>query len=264
MSNPKYFQSIVLVMLLAGGTMFAPAATAQEEPTLEDQLLDGLGEDELLDGGLLDDLPPEQGAPDDIENQLLEDLDEQLADPLRGVSAGDAADAGSDIDLTSPEDDPLGNIGVRMRDVEQRLRRQQLSGETTEMQQAIVADLDTLLETLRKQLAQQKMQASGSSGPPPSRRTQTSNNTRRPAAGDPSGGQSQQPANDSTPGVRDAEDVRVNVEELDELMKEVWGHLPETAREQMRQSRVERFHPKYELLIEKIYRRMAEQQDRLR
>lgn len=264
MWNSNTFQPIVLVMLLVGGMMLAPAAIAEEKGTLEDQLFNELGDDDLLDGGLLDDLPAGQRSSDDVENQLLEELDEQLVDPLRGVRVDDANQVGSDVEFSAQEDDPLGQIGVRMRDVEQRLRQQQLSGETTEMQQAIVADLDTLLAALRKQLAQQRMQGSGSSGPSPSQRTQTSNNTRRPAGGEPGGGQSQQPASESTPGVREAEDARVKVEELDELMKEVWGHLPETAREQMRQSRVERFHPKYELLIEKIYRRMAQQQDRLR
>ena len=44
------------------------------------------------------------------------------------------------------------------------------------------------------------------------------------------------------------------------MMKDVWGQLPERAREQMLQSPPEKFLPKYELLIEKYYQRLAEEQ----
>jgi len=47
---------------------------------------------------------------------------------------------------------------------------------------------------------------------------------------------------------------------MHELMKDVWGQLPQHDREQMSQSAPEQFLPKYELLIEKYYKRLAEQQ----
>ncbi len=44
------------------------------------------------------------------------------------------------------------------------------------------------------------------------------------------------------------------------MLKEAWGQLPPHAREQMLQSPPEQFLPKYELLIEKYYKRLADQQ----
>ena len=45
-------------------------------------------------------------------------------------------------------------------------------------------------------------------------------------------------------------------------MKDVWGQLPAREREQMLQSPPEQFLPKYELLLEKYYKRLAEEQKR--
>ena len=42
-------------------------------------------------------------------------------------------------------------------------------------------------------------------------------------------------------------------------MKELWGALPERARQQMQQLPVEDFPPKYERLIEEYFRRLAEE-----
>jgi len=242
-----------------------PPVLAQEANDLESQLLDDLGEDDLLDDSLLDGVAPESSATgevDEIDQQLLDDLDTDLGDPLEGVPLDDPD--GSDVELAPGDENLLGKIGARMRLVEQRLKQQEFAGETATMQQAIVNDLDALLEQLRQQ-RQRQQKSQSSSSQPPSERSQPSNSDQQiSAAGDPSGKASNQPAAESTPGVREADASQVDVAELDDLIKEAWGHLPETAREQMRQSKVERFHPKYELLIEKIYRRMAEQQDRLR
>ena len=43
------------------------------------------------------------------------------------------------------------------------------------------------------------------------------------------------------------------------MLRRVWGHLPEKAREQMQNSIDEEFLPKYEKLIEQYYQRLAEQ-----
>ena len=44
------------------------------------------------------------------------------------------------------------------------------------------------------------------------------------------------------------------------MMKDLWGQLPAHAREQMLQTSPEQFVPRYELQIEKYYKRLAEQQ----
>lgn len=45
----------------------------------------------------------------------------------------------------------------------------------------------------------------------------------------------------------------------DVLHKDVWGMLPERQRQQMLELPVEEFLPKYELLIEDYFRRLAEE-----
>ena len=56
------------------------------------------------------------------------------------------------------------------------------------------------------------------------------------------------------------EDVReVDMQAMQTLLKNLWGHLPERQREQMLQSSVEEFLPKYETMIRKYFLRLAEE-----
>jgi hypothetical protein len=68
------------------------------------------------------------------------------------------------------------------------------------------------------------------------------------------------PAQDSTDRIRKNDPRRPDMAEMKNLMKDIWGQLPEHDREQMLQYAPEQFLPKYELLIEKYYKRLAEQQ----
>jgi hypothetical protein len=55
-------------------------------------------------------------------------------------------------------------------------------------------------------------------------------------------------------------DARTELADRTELIKQLWGHLPEREREQMLQSFSGEFLPKYELELEKYYRKLAEEQ----
>ena len=48
------------------------------------------------------------------------------------------------------------------------------------------------------------------------------------------------------------------------LLKDVWGELPPRLRQQMLQSSVEKFVPKYEFEIEEYFKTLAEQQQEQR
>jgi hypothetical protein len=41
-------------------------------------------------------------------------------------------------------------------------------------------------------------------------------------------------------------------------MKESWGNLPEHARSHLRNAQIDSFLPKYELMLEKYFRRLSE------
>ena len=70
---------------------------------------------------------------------------------------------------------------------------------------------------------------------------------------------SQQPAKESTDTLRKPGGDRAELEAMQQLNKEIWGHLPPKLREQLQSGSVEQFLPKYEQLIEAYYKRLAEE-----
>ncbi|KKK95447.1 hypothetical protein LCGC14_2672730, partial [marine sediment metagenome] len=79
------------------------------------------------------------------------------------------------------------------------------------------------------------------------------------------GGQrpSERPATTSDAKSREGEARRPDMARMQEVMKKLWGELPQRDREQMLQSPPEEFLPKYELLIEQYFRRLTEGNDEL-
>ena len=64
---------------------------------------------------------------------------------------------------------------------------------------------------------------------------------------------------EATPGKAKAR--RPDMGQMQSLVKKIWGELPDTTREQMLEPLVEEFLPKYELLIEEYFRRLAAEQE---
>ena len=50
-----------------------------------------------------------------------------------------------------------------------------------------------------------------------------------------------------------------NERRVNDLLRRMWGHLPDKVRDQMQASLSEQFLPKYERLIEEYYKRLAEE-----
>ena len=238
---------------------------------------------QLLDDALLDDL--DDALLDDLDDALLDDLDDALlgdldapkranqgkpadqnkpADdpsPGGGGLAGDAApsdnngppatDAEREADAERGADDPLLDIGRRMRAIEQRISKYDTSNATQDLQQQIVADLDALIEQVKKQCSSSS--SSKQSGGKKGSRT---------------GGQGSQaadqaaskPSRDSTNRLGGAKSEKVEGHDVRDVSKQVWGHLPSRVRELMRSASVEEFLPRYEQQIEAYYRRLAEEE----
>jgi hypothetical protein len=213
-----------------------------------------------------------------LDDQLLDDLDSELLPTTKKVAPaakpGDAAEPGAtkpkpsgldeklleeidgeDIGL-GPEPDPLTRVGRNMRKSQSLITEHDTSKRTQELQKRILADLDELLQQTRKQCQ------GGGSNKPPSQASKPASGSpmgNKPAEGDPAN----KPSRDSTDrlakaGKTDVEDQQ----DLDELVKQVWGHLPDKVRSQMQNVSAENFLPKYEKLIEEYYRRLAEEQSR--
>jgi len=171
-----------------------------------------------------------------------EGLDERL-----GRELGRAA--------VSEQQEPLLEIARQMRVVEQRIGEYDSGSATQSMQQQIVADLEHLIAEARK-ACKQGGPAAGQSQQVASRTPLSQPNPQQPGAQQPG----QRPGTTSTPrqGQSEPGAVGPDAAQLRELVKDLWGELPPRAREQMLETFDEAFVPKYRLLIEQYFRRLAE------
>jgi hypothetical protein len=69
------------------------------------------------------------------------------------------------------------------------------------------------------------------------------------------------PARDSESRSRQGESQPASLADRKALVRDLWGHLPPQIREQMLQAHSDEFLPKYELEIEKYFRRLAEREE---
>ena len=110
-----------------------------------------------------------------------------------------------------------------------------------------------MIEQLAKKCCSGACQ-SGDQPKPQSQRSQAS----QPKPGSKPG-RGNAPARESTSALRPADPGAVRLGDREELMKDLWGHLPPQIREQMLQSYSDEFLPQYELEIERYFRRLAEE-----
>ncbi|HJS08734.1 MAG TPA: hypothetical protein VJ809_13785, partial [Pirellulales bacterium] len=135
------------------------------------------------------------------------------------------------------------------------LRERATLAQAGETQQQVVAQLDALIEELSKQCNCQGGKPSDKP-PSPSQRSQA-----KPGKSGSKPGRGNAPARDSNTQLTEKASRPVDKAELEELVKQLWGHLPERQREQMLQSFSDEFLPKYELEIEQYYQRLSEEDE---
>jgi hypothetical protein len=259
--------SAVAVLLIAGGTIVGrrtvlgaddqngekPAAKSTDgaKKSLDEELLKGLSND-LLEG--IDDLS--KLKPDEKSAATIKRSGDS-AKPMEH-KAGDNGQPmidGEDLGQPGEEENPLARVARQMREVERRISQSQSGDETQKKQQAISDELAKLIEQLKK--ANQSSQKPGSGNSSSSQRSKVAQ------AGQKSGTQRQsdKPARDSSNQTRRDELAKPDPATIRERMKDAWGNLPERIREQMMQTSVDEFLPKYELLIEKYFQRLSEEEN---
>lgn len=229
--------------------------TAEGGSALDDELLRGLGGD-LLEG--LDEPRASQAGGAQTEKRMtgqnpdetLNGLDEEL---LRGLGGDLGEDAGD-------EADPLVSLSRQMRQVESRIRDSQSDEATQEMQQEIIRELARLIEQVKKQQQQQQQSSSSSQQQTAERQQIQQPQNGQSGQQQQQAGQQNQAARDSSQQLSQQQTERPDPAQLEALVKNVWGELPERLRQQMMQSSMEEFLPKYELLIEQYYRTLSERQ----
>ena len=218
-------------------------ADQDRAPSLDDQLLKSLGVDSL------DEFDRELFAPDPGQRRSRDatgrrpgipggDPDEWKRELLREL--GDAG--------VSEEENPLLDIARQMRQAEGLISRTESGDPTQEVQGQIVSRLEELINKARScckpcspsqcspKVGQPKKKQGTGRGKPTQKRVANPN---------------------ALPGK--AEATALSKDQMRELIKSVWGELPETEREQMLESAGDAFLPKYQLLIELYFRRLIEE-----
>jgi hypothetical protein len=125
-----------------------------------------------------------------------------------------------------------------------------------DVQQDVVSQLDKLIAELSKQCKSCNSQSSSSTKPKPSHASQS-----KPGKSANAAASGQTAARDSTDRLNSSTARPADNGDIEAVVKDLWGHLPERTREQMMQSFSEEFLPKYELEIEQYYRRLSEENE---
>ena len=242
--------SVAAAALAVASWSLPDRVEAQQPRSLDEQLLEDLGANPL------DEFDREPSGPADQKGRVA-DPPGRPADDLRDRlrrELGAAAEA--------EDADPLLALARRMREAEALIAQNDSGAATRGLQQQIIVDLDELIRQAAKRCGQCK--GGGKPGAKPGKKQQVKSDTPagppRPKSGS-GGGKQPGPTvagKNDTPNPAPAPVQRVDVGQMQELIKELWGQLPQRDREQMIHPPPEEFLPKYELMIEEYYRRLSE------
>jgi hypothetical protein len=194
---------------------------------------------------LAQDAKPQPPKPSSLDQQLLDDLDRDLLKDLPGGAKTPPAGNG-DVTPAVQSDNPLAALAERMRAVEARIANKDTSPETQKLQKQILAELAALMEQAKKQGGGSKKPGNG----PGKGSDQPGEGSGNPTAG---------PVRDSTNRIEQGTKEATETADVKDLLRRMWGHLPDKVRDQMQASLSEQFLPKYERLIEEYYKRLAEE-----
>ena len=181
------------------------------------------------------------------------------AEALDDASPDDKVDA-EDRRSMGAEQDPLIRVGQRMRSAEHAMLKTRDKRSAERLHGEILKDLDQLIKQLDKQC--QACQGGSCANPGDGQKTGQRGQPKQAASKKPSN----QPNQGKTPALTNSERAgnapgeSLGADDVQSLLRDAWGNLPIREREQMLQSPPTRFLPKYELLIEQFFRRLAEEQ----
>jgi len=196
-------------------------------------------------------------------SQLLEGLaptSKPVAEPA--VAPGRSGDASFVPRSSSPAPNSvsLARVQQGMQNAQDLLARRGADGLADSVkvagtvQQQVVTDLDKLIAELSKQCNCQGGQCDKPGKPDPSSKSKPGT---KPAM---AAGTGKSAARESSDRLDRTTAKPVDKGDAEGVVKALWGHLPERAREQMMQSFSAEFLPKYQLEIEQYYRKLGEEQ----
>jgi hypothetical protein len=118
-----------------------------------------------------------------------------------------------------------------------------------------VDDLQRLYDRLAKRLAADEKQQGGSDSGQSKQSSQPKPSASKPGK---SGKPGTNPATGASPTISRSGDLAASLWATGELVKDLWGHLPERQRQQILQPLSEDFLPKYATEIEEYFRALAD------
>ncbi len=150
----------------------------------------------------------------------------------------------------------MNRISQNMNRVEERLGKKDPGETTQQTQRDIVRDLDDLIDQTKRQQQQQQQNPSSASSPMRGggKRLQKNQSAGKPAAQNQANQRQDQRGNNAQGGNA----KREGSSKVADLYKDVWGHLPETLRQEMDQYSREQFMAKYNDLLKQYYATIAE------
>jgi hypothetical protein len=234
--------ALILIAVLAGPSFGDDASPANSRgvESLGNELLEG-----LIPNSVESPAPPSNEDPNQPRNPVtiaprFDDLGEDIGQPRGALSLervrADMQRAQSMI--------AAKNAGAGAPNLKQ----------AGDVQQQVVTQLDKLIAELSKQCKNCNGSSSSSQSQKPGQ------SSKKKPGGKPATmpGRGQTAARDSTDRLGPANRRPLDQGDVERMVKDLWGHLPERSREQMIQSFSEEFLPEYELEIEEYYRRLSE------
>jgi hypothetical protein len=150
----------------------------------------------------------------------------------------------------------MDRLGRNLREAESRLTHKDPGDATQEVQRDVVKDLNELIEqTKRRQQQQQQSSSSASSQQQKSQQARGRGRQNQSAARRPQPSPTSQTQKGTTRG---GTSPRGEMSKIADLYKDIWGHLPETMRQEMNQYSREQFMEKYNELLKQYYATIAE------
>jgi hypothetical protein len=183
-----------------------------------------------------------------LDQQLLDDLDRDLLQGLPGGSKPKPATPAmapgeAETHAAADSQNPLANLAERMRKVERRMAGHDTSTATQDEQAQILKDIAALLADSHNRQGSKDQRGPGNSAA---------------QAGAGTGSASPGPPRDSTNRIERGTKEETETADVRDVLRHIWGHLPEKLRDEMQASLSEQFLPKYERMIEEYYKRLAE------
>jgi hypothetical protein len=234
--------------------------------------------------------PPEQkkadaNPPGATEKAKAPDKDKTAEQPKRLKRSEDESDAVEDPEKLKEQ------ITKDMQSAEQKLKAYDPGEETQSLQDRVIKNLDKLLDLARnpppsdQNQQQQQQRQQGQMGKQKSgqkqgqmsrrqermmRRQQQERLARNQQKGQMPQGQQDQDQQDQNQQANRANprfgggNTSGKADKMSDIVKDIWGHLPETLRQEVDHYYRDQFMPRYRDLLQQYYSRLAEQERRAR